>query len=919
MTKLPARSAAVLAAAALSLAVGSCVRPDPKISITYAEKRGVLESNGLRFVVVPDASTKLVEVDVRYQVGSREDPVGKAGLAHLVEHMMFQLKPDGEGSPPLMHFVGQLSTFFNAYTNWDTTHYMTSARAEQLDGLLKIEAMRLFYGCQTISEDEFLREREVVRNEIRQRQGTAEGQIPQLVLSSVYPKGHAYERMIGGNDAQLTSITLQDACKFIADYYVPENATIIVAGGVDYEQTVELIKKWFGPLPRTRMAPRKDVAQVAPRPGRQEIELDIERNVVAVSWPMPDQSTPEGEYASYGVWGAFFRTAIKANEYEFAYSVQPAILGGQEAPVFSILIELKGYDRLDEALEFVWKGARQAHRGYDDMTWQMFDVRRKQDKADFIANLEMLQARTGQIADAVQFNREVEFGSQEEYILHLLGKYDRYEGEKIRDAVKKHLDPDRATVVVFKASDKGIKGDTRAQVKFETKSHDKVVEPEVDPREAKRPLKVAAELGGLTEAVRYELGNGMDIVLMPTRGSMPVVAGMLTFDVGTAHSSNPLVAEWAAAALSPSMDDQVLSMTGVRMQGFAGDDQTVFWTRALSIYDDVVVRGLERLIKAGQYFQQGVEAQQKGMRESMATRAAQDQIEYQRQLAGALFGADHPYGRVTLPGDAAGFGIDALNEFRRTHYTAGNATLIIAGSFELERVKSLIADAFGGWDRGRIDAPVGAAQRPRTGAEVIGVVAHKPGPQMDVRIAFPSAAGIDGEEAARQVLGEMMNARMGDIRFKLGATYGTYAGRRTNRGPSAFVIGGTVDAERAGEALKAMRDGIQQLRDGSEQWDIDFVRARRKLIQELLGQSTVSQELAFRLNAIASYDLPADHYDKLLRTIAAVSPAQVRALIQRELDPAKEIVVTMADQATLEKAFKDAGLSDFKLVQPSYE
>ena len=899
-------------------AVGSCTPQDPKYAITYAEKRGVLNANGLRFVIVPDKSTQLVEVDVRYEVGSKEDPPGKAGLAHLAEHLMFQLKPDGEGSPPLMHFVNQLSTFFNAYTNWDSTHYMTSARAENIDELLKIEAMRLFYGCKTISEDEFLREREVVRNEIRQRGGTAEGLIPQLVLDSVYPKGHAYARMIGGDDKQLTSITLQDACDFLAKYYVPERATIIVAGGVDYEKTAASIERWFGKLERKKPGELKKVEPVTVRPGKEEIELDIERNVVAVSWAMPDQNTKEGEAAQYGVFNAFFRTAIKAQEYDFAYSVQPAILGGPEAPVFSILIELKGMDRLGEALDFVWKGARQAHRGYNDVTWQEFDIRRKQSKADYIASLESLTARTNQIGELVQFEKDVTFDSNEEYIIHALNKYDKYDGALIEREVKKNLDPDRAKVVVFKASEKGIKGDVRSDVKFQTKSHDKTVQPEVDPREAKRPLKVAAELKGLSNAIRYEMGNGLDVVMLPVDGGMPIVSAALIFDVGTAHHDNPLIPDWTATRLSTSMLDEATRMTGVYIDADVNADQTEFSTRAINIYLDVVIKGLERHINSGEYNQEGIENAQKSYRGFFGTKESQAYLEFTRQFQGAIFGDEHAYAVVALPDNAKGFGVDALNSFRKKHYTAGNATLIIAGNFDPEKAKGLISGAFGSWGKDHIDTPVSTEPRPRTGPEFIGVVA-KERPQMEVRIAYPAPAGVDGEEGARRVLAEMMNSRMGDIRFKLGSTYGTYAFRSPRTGPSSYQMGGTVDATRAGESLKAMRDGIQMLRDGGDQWDIDFVRARRSLITQLLGESTVSGELVSRLAAIDKFGLASDFYNKLMQTIAAVSPAQVKALIARELDPQKEVVVLMADKVTLEKAFAEAGITDTKLVEPEYK
>src|SRR5688572_15997200 len=97
----------------------SCNLTTPKFAITHAEKRGRLTSNGLRFVIMPDANTQLLEVDVRYEVGSREDPPGKAGLAHLAEHLMFQQKPDGPNTKPLFNYLLQTSIFVNAYTNFD--------------------------------------------------------------------------------------------------------------------------------------------------------------------------------------------------------------------------------------------------------------------------------------------------------------------------------------------------------------------------------------------------------------------------------------------------------------------------------------------------------------------------------------------------------------------------------------------------------------------------------------------------------------------------------------------------------------------------------------------------------------------------------------------------------------------------------
>src|SRR5262249_47724372 len=157
-------------------------------------------------------------------VGSREDPQGKAGLAHLVEHLMFQMRPDGPNTAPIFQTLLDMSTFMNAFTQWDATHYWTTVRPDNFDSMLKIEAMRMFYaadlpgtpespgfGCSTVPKNEFERERDVVRNEIRAG-SRPEIYVQQLVTQAMYPQGHAYQRDIGGNDQNIASAQLKDAC-----------------------------------------------------------------------------------------------------------------------------------------------------------------------------------------------------------------------------------------------------------------------------------------------------------------------------------------------------------------------------------------------------------------------------------------------------------------------------------------------------------------------------------------------------------------------------------------------------------------------------------------------------------------------------------------------------------------------------------
>ncbi|HEX2687260.1 MAG TPA: insulinase family protein [Kofleriaceae bacterium] len=900
----------------------SCNTTTPKIVFKHSETRGRLQKNGLRFVVMPDPTTQLVEVDVRYEVGSREDPPGKAGLAHLVEHLTFQQKPDGPDTKPLIQVLQQVTLNMNAYTTWDKTHFMVNASAKLLDALVKVEAMRMYYGCQTISEDEFLREREVVRNELRGRNRSAEALIPQLTLSAIYPKGHAYAQMVGGDDQQLSSISLADACEFMKQYYVPERATLIIAGGIIAEDVIRSIEHWFNVLDKRTPAPRRVVAPFTVTNQRQTFELDLERPWVTVAWALPDARTPEGEATQFAIGNAFFDAARNADKYECATQGFPEILGGREAPIFLIALELSSLSKLDECLDFVWKAAQNAGHGWDGGLWVQLEEFKNRRKAAFISSLEPLfgeGGRTDQVGDLVQFSRDVDFDSREIYVFHELDKIGKFELASVGSALKRALDPSRAGVTVFKPNKEGIKGDRRSEVTFQARSHETMEMPEVDLSEARRPLQVPAGLRVGSEATRFELGNGMHIVLLPV-DAMPVVAAELIFNVGDATTpDNPALAATAAEFLSLPPDATVLRDTGVQMRCNTTPDHTICRAQGMSIYLDVVVKAFERLIKVGGYSQLRIERWQKATETTYKLRRPRQQLAFQRQQLAAIYGPEHPYTRtgVLVPQLVGKIGRDELDSFRNEHYTAANATLVIAGAFDVRQAEALIRNTFGSWPKGHKDAPVPSAPYQRTGPAYLGVIGDED-PQVDVAILYPSPAGISGQQAARMVLTEMLNNQLWGIRARLGATYGTYARRDDHLGASAYHLGGAVDAPRAGEAIRAIRDGIDALRNGTE-FDAAFVRARRKVIQKLLGESTVSTELASQLGQIARFGLDPNYDSTLLRQTAALSTAQVKDLLARELDPKNEVVVTLGSRAAVTQAFANAGIKDARFVEPDYK
>ena len=538
---------------------------------------------------------------------------------------------------------------------------------------------------------------------------------------------------------------------------------------------------------------------------------------------------------------------------------------------------------------------------------------------DFVEGIESLTTRAELVADAIQFpTGEVDFGASgqgTEYLINEFKKIDKLTSDGYRDFVKQTLDRDHAVVVVFKPKASGGKGDVRAKLEYTARSDDRQPEPLVDPAEARKPLPSPRQGSVLGTAERYTLGNGMRVILLAYDG-LPIVQAQLVLNAGDAFEPAGItgLADATARFLSPPADANYTYW--VSLGSDVDPDHTTFWSRGLNIHSDVVIEALERTVKIGQHDEEALEKFQKRVRNRFKSADYRREIAFAEELAAALYGPDHPYTRkgTARPETVGNIGYDASTGFKREHYTARNAALVVVGNFDKQKVRAKIERTFGAWSPGQETAAVPATRPQRTGAEVVGVVG-KDQQQMRVTLAYPAPAGRDGQYAARLVLTEMLNQQMAVIRTELGSTYGTYAEMSEHVGPNSYSMGGRIDSARAGESIKVMRDRIEALRRGD---DLDrwFALARRQVLRQLLAESTDTRVMASRLASIAAFGLGPDYYDQLVKYVAAVSPAQVRAIIAVELRPELEVVVGMADRPTLEKAFREAGLARVRYVEP---
>ena len=226
--------------------------------------------NGLTLVLHEDNSDPLVHVDVTYHVGSGREEPGKSGFAHFFEHMMFQ---GSENVDDEQHFklVTEAGGTMNGTTNTDRTNYFQTVPANQLEKMLWLEADRMGFLVDAVTQEKFEVQRETVKNERGQRvDNRPYGRLNERVSAALYPEGHPYSWPVIGFIEDLNRANVNDLKNFFLNWYGPNNAVVTIGGDIDVDSTLKLAVKYFGTIPK---GPEVGMPEKAP------VTLDADRYI----------------------------------------------------------------------------------------------------------------------------------------------------------------------------------------------------------------------------------------------------------------------------------------------------------------------------------------------------------------------------------------------------------------------------------------------------------------------------------------------------------------------------------------------------------------------------------------------------------------------------------------------------------------
>ncbi|MCA9678378.1 MAG: insulinase family protein, partial [Myxococcales bacterium] len=725
--------------------------------------------NGMKLALIPDGGTNLVSVDMRYQVGAAEDPAGRAGMAHLLEHVTFLSRATADG-PTIADRLGETALAYNAWTNWDETHYTETALDDQLDALLAIEAERMQLSCDAVDDAVFERERDVVLQEEAER-----GASPLLLEldGAMFGKDTPLAHPVGSHE--IGDAGRAEACAFHGAYYAPDRAILVISGHFDVDQTMRKIGALFGPIERQAARPRAALPAPALDGATSHHHGSVRHPLAVVAFPEPAWGGDDQIVAS--VYGQLLEGALADADHEAAWILDSGVgqLGSWRDRVGVAYVEVEDPARFDDAVAAIRKAMTRLTRGGGNKRFDLaLDLARWEQMATYAATYDDTVARGPWVADYLQYTDDNMFMLREMAELYSL------KSTSVATYAEKIAKPDTQHVMLVEAD--GTDG--RLVVAPPSREHDlQLWRAPVDPGEATRPI-AQGRTRVQAPVTRYDLDNGLHVVLSPDLAS-PIVDARLIYPVGNAAdpAARPGLASLAASLFDHSYSREydpsdrrmfawVLSL-GAQESASVTETTTTFRSMGLATFADWHVWRLFWLMGYGEYDRSDLAA----LRKRLADTRDAELATANRLLLEHLFGADHPYARSRTDLAATRkITVDELQAFRAAHYLPNGATLVVTGKFDLAKMKQEIQELFGGW-RDTAPAAVAAVAPPTLPAHAawLGVrnrAEDDDAAQAGLTVAFATASRPHEDRAARLILADILQDRARVVREGQGTSYG---------------------------------------------------------------------------------------------------------------------------------------------------
>lgn len=652
-------------------------------------------ANGLTMLLHEDRSDPLVHVDVTYHVGSAREEIGNSGFAHFFEHMMFQ---GSEHVADEEHFkiVTESGGTMNGSTNTDRTNYFETVPSNQLEKMLWLEADRMGFLLDAVTQEKFEVQRETVKNERGQRvDNQPYGLLFERVGEALYPEGHPYSWPTIGYMEDLDRVGVNDLKRFFLRWYGPNNAVLTIGGSMDVSQTLAWVNKYFGAIPRGPEVSMPEKPVVTLDKNRYiSLEDNVALSLLYMAYPTVSLYHPDEApldvlmfILGQGETSLLYKNMVKnglavqasANHECQELSCTFTILALPNPAMGNSLADLERIAR-DSLVEFEGRGVSE-----DDVARVKMNI-----VSSKIYSLESVAGKAGSLASYQTYTGQPNFTAQD------IARYENVTAEDVMRVYEKYILGKPAvimSIVPHGQLDQIASADTWSRYERHLPEYHATNESDLKFRRAKDDFdrSVMPPAGPNPSVIMPKtwtgkLGNGIEI-LGALNEETPTTAISLRIEAGQRNESLDQLglASLTAAMMNEStlkssneeLSDR-LQKLGTRIQIDANNNETVMTIRSLSEnLDESLAIAAEKLLqpKFDQEDFDRVKGQTlQGIEASKKQAAATASLVYQE----VLLGKDNAIAYLDV-GTAAtvnALTLDDVKKFYAEHYSPAIATVI---------------------------------------------------------------------------------------------------------------------------------------------------------------------------------------------------------------------------------------------------
>lgn len=891
--------------------------------------------NGLDVILSIDRSDPIVALAVQYHVGSNREVEGKTGFAHLFEHMMFQ-QSENVGNDQYFQLIQNAGGDLNGGTSYDATTYYETVPNNALELILWLESDRMGYMINTVTENSFNVQQNVVQNEKRQRvDNRPYGQTQTVIASNLYPKGHPYSWTVIGEMEDLMNASIEDVKEFHSKFYLPNNATIVLAGDFDVAEAKKLIEKYFGEIKRGSMVPD-------PRP--MPIKLSETKKVFY-----------EDNFARAAQFRMIWPTVEDNNSDNYALSYLAELLSqGKKAPLYNVLekekhltssqyaynssMELAGTFNIvvtaNEGIDLdsVERGIFEAFSRFETQGFTQDDIERIKAglETDFYNNISNVMSKAFQLA---YYN---EYKGNPGYYLTDIEKLKSVTKEDVLRVFNQYIKnkPYLATSFVPRDQlDFIVDGSTLASIKEEkvVGSDEVKISEEVDVAIEKTPTSFDRSIQPadgpdpllkLPTVWRSELKNEMKVFGIQ-QNELPLVqfniivkGGHFLDQPGKEGVAN-LVAEMMIEGTknkTPLELEEEIEKLGASISISASNNAIVITANSLTRNFEQTLALVEEIVLEPRWDAEEFEMAKTRITNQLIRQKADPNALANKAFNRLAYGADHIFS-VDKNGTLQTIdtiSIEDLKAFYESYFSPSVASFLVAGNIDQENVVRSLGSLGKKWKVKNVFFPKYTLPAPLDTSAIFFV--DVPGAKQSViSIGYLALSRTDPDFFPATVMNYKLGGSFNGVvnmvlREEKGFTYGARTFFNGSNIPGPFLATASVKSSATFESVQIFKDLMQQHRNGITEEELTFTK--NSMIKSNALEFETLGALLGMLQNISLYNFPDNFIEQQNEIVRNMQLDRIKELAEKYIIPGKMFYVVAGDAATQLEPLKAIGFGE---------